>query len=313
MKKILDDMVVALFTYNQDKYTRESIQSIFEQTVWPKKLMIFDDGSTDNTKSVIEETLKSTPDGLNVEVEISPCNAGLATQINKLRNQFINTLIVTQHCDDIAVPTRLEEQYEVWKSDRRPTLVLSQFDCIDEESKIVMGRDLDEKFNFDVDTLIKRRIMPSGCSMAIDSSLFNEFPPINKNVINEDRIFLFRSLLKGEAIKIMKSLILYRHEVGNSTLKMNTKREFITSWQTILLRESYDLPMIIQDCEHNGNHEFLPKLAHRQKYIDTLINLFNGEYPTKTKAWRAFFAAKLPLRLVSSYRHKVRGYFKNAE
>lgn len=313
MKRVLEDVVVALFTYNQDKYTRESIQSIFEQTVWPKKLMIFDDGSTDNTKQVIEDTLKDTPDGLNVEVEISPCNRGLATQVNKLRNKFDNTLIITQHCDDIAIATRLEEQHKVWKSEPRPTLILSQFDCIDEESRVVIGRDQNEKFSFDVDTLIKRRIMPSGCSMAIDSSLFNEFPPINKNVINEDRIFLFRSLLKGKAIKIMKSLILYRYEVGNSTLKMNTKREFISSWQTILLRESYDLPMIIKDCEHNGNHEYLSKLANRKKYIDTLINLFKGEYSTKTEAWRAFIAAKLPLRLASSYRHKVRGYFKNVE
>ncbi|CAH7391370.1 Glyco_trans_2-like domain-containing protein [Vibrio chagasii] len=311
MKEILDDVVVALFTYNQDKYTRESILSIFNQTVWPRKLMIFDDGSSDYTEEVIKDALKDKPIGLDVEVEISLKNSGLATQINKLRGKFSQTLIITQHCDDIAVPTRIEEQYRLWKSEQKPTLILSQFDCIDEDSNVVSRRDTSEKFNFDVDTLIKRKIMPSGCSMAIDSSLFNDFPPIDAKVINEDRIFLFRSLLKGKAIKIMSSLILYRHEVGNSTLKMETKSTFISSWRTILLRESYDLPMIIKDCGHIGAHEYIPKLITRQKYIALLLNLFNAKYDTKMEAWLAFFSAKLPYRLVSGYRHKVRGYFKS--
>ena len=61
MKEILDDVVVALFTYNQDKYTRESILSIFNQTVWPRKLMIFDDGSSDYTEEVIKDALKDKP------------------------------------------------------------------------------------------------------------------------------------------------------------------------------------------------------------------------------------------------------------
>lgn len=82
MKEILDDVVVALFTYNQDKYTKESILSIFNQTVWPRKLMIFDDGSSDCTEDVIKDTLKDKPIGLDVEVEISLKNSGLATQIN---------------------------------------------------------------------------------------------------------------------------------------------------------------------------------------------------------------------------------------
>ena len=41
--------VVVMATYNGERYIYEQLESIKEQTIQPNRVLIFDDGSTDNT------------------------------------------------------------------------------------------------------------------------------------------------------------------------------------------------------------------------------------------------------------------------
>ena len=59
------DIAILLATYNGEKFLRQQLDSLFEQTCQEFRLVVHDDGSTDNTVDIIneyrsiEEVLKS--------------------------------------------------------------------------------------------------------------------------------------------------------------------------------------------------------------------------------------------------------------
>ncbi|KAB2823517.1 glycosyltransferase [Aliivibrio finisterrensis] len=311
MKKIFNDLVVAIFTYNQEGYIEESITSIYNQTIWPKVLYIFDDCSSDNTIDIIHETISKKPNGLNVEIVLNDINVGLSSQLNKLSDMFNETLIVVQAGDDISKLERLNKQYNEWKNNKDVNLVLSQFDKINEDSTFVSGRDIKENFQHNIKHIVNRRIIPAGCTAAIDSSLFNDFKPIAKDVISEDRIFILRSLLKGRAIKIMEPLISYRYNVGISTLNTRSRKEYIDSWRVMFNRELTELSANILDCKEVGNDKFIVLFMKRERYVLILNDLFHGEFISKKESYIQFFKRGVNPFLIFSFRQKVRRYFKN--
>ncbi|MEG3222117.1 glycosyltransferase [Vibrio gigantis] len=311
MKKIIDDLVVAIFTYKQQEYIEAAIDSIYNQTVWPKTLYIFDDCSPDNTGEVIDSVVERAPEGLSIEVIKNDINIGLVSQYNKLIGKFDNTLVVIQAGDDVSKPHRLETQYDSWKQSPDVKLVLSQFDKIDQNGNFVSGRDLNEKFEHTIPFIVSRKISPAGCTAAIDSELFNGFPPIAKDVISEDRIFIVRSFLKGKAVKIMESLIDYRYDVGISTLNTETKEKYVSAWKTTFYRELTEIPVNISDCQVTGNNELIRTLKIREKYIILLNDLFHGQFDSKFSGYLAFFKRGINPAKVFSFRQKMRRYFKN--
>ncbi len=56
-----DLISIVMPAYNMEKFIEESIQSILKQTIQNWELIIVDDGSTDNTKKIIDAFLKSEP------------------------------------------------------------------------------------------------------------------------------------------------------------------------------------------------------------------------------------------------------------
>lgn len=311
MRDVIDDLVVVIFTYQQEEYIKDAIISIYNQTVWPSKLIIFDDCSKDKTVNFINEVVEKKPDGLNVEVVLNDSNIGLSSQFNKLKDEFNNTLIIIQAGDDISKSERLEKQYSIWKNDSDVKLVLSQFNKINYCGDIVSGRDESEIFDFNLNSIIERNILPAGCTAAIDSSLFNDFPPLDKKVINEDRVFIFRAYLKGKAVKVMQPLIDYRYDVGISALSQNTRDEFIKKWQKMYSRELVDLSMNINDAKHINRYDVLDVLYERKAFIKLLNDVFFGFYNSKFNVWKAFLLKKVNFKRVFKVNRRVNKYFKN--
>ena len=67
----MSTVAVLMSTYNGEKYLREQLDSIFAQKDIEVKLFVRDDGSTDNTISILEEYASVFPveillDGENV-------------------------------------------------------------------------------------------------------------------------------------------------------------------------------------------------------------------------------------------------------
>ena len=97
---------VILPTYNCAEYLNESIQSILNQTFTDFELIIINDGSTDDTDSILTLLQDS-----RVRV-YRQNNQGLSKTLNRAIHLAKSNLIARQDADDISLPYRLEKQYD---------------------------------------------------------------------------------------------------------------------------------------------------------------------------------------------------------
>jgi glycosyltransferase involved in cell wall biosynthesis len=91
--------------YNSELYIAEAIQSILNQSYQNIELIIFDDGSTDGTRKVIQSF-----DDPRIVKMLSDQNYGVVRARNDMIDRACGQYIALMDADDIADPTRLEKQ-----------------------------------------------------------------------------------------------------------------------------------------------------------------------------------------------------------
>lgn len=99
---------VVMPVLNGEKYLREAIESICSQTFTDWELIIINDGSTDNTPSILREyAIKDT----RIRVITHMQKMGLAPSINDGIRASYGKYIARFDSDDISLPHRFETQY----------------------------------------------------------------------------------------------------------------------------------------------------------------------------------------------------------
>ena len=96
---------VLMPAYNSELYIAEAIQSILNQTYQNIELIIFDDGSSDKTRQVIE----GFTDRRIIKI-LSDQNYGVVRARNEMIDRASGKYIALMDADDIAVPARLDKQ-----------------------------------------------------------------------------------------------------------------------------------------------------------------------------------------------------------
>ncbi|HAT39155.1 glycosyltransferase family 2 protein [Polynucleobacter necessarius] len=96
---------VLMPAYNSELYIAEAINSILQQSYQNIELLIFDDGSTDKTRQIIE----SFGDPRIVKI-LSDQNYGVIKARNEMIDRAGGQYIALMDADDIADPTRLAKQ-----------------------------------------------------------------------------------------------------------------------------------------------------------------------------------------------------------
>lgn len=100
-------ITVLMSVHNGEKYLKEAIESILNQTFKDFEFLIVNDGSTDSSKEIIF----SYNDPRIVYVE-NETNIGLTKSLNKGLKLAKGEYIARMDADDISLPERLEEQVE---------------------------------------------------------------------------------------------------------------------------------------------------------------------------------------------------------
>lgn len=104
MKKIS----VIIPCYNQEKYIAETINSVLEQTFKDFEIIIVNDGSTDNTYTIITDFQKKYPQLITI---INQENKGLPATRNAAIQRATGEYIFPLDGDDKIAPTCLEKLY----------------------------------------------------------------------------------------------------------------------------------------------------------------------------------------------------------
>ena len=108
------ELSVLLPVYNGASYLREAIESILGQTYTDFELIVIDDGSTDDSLSVVGEFADS---GILV---FSQTNKGLAASLNRAIGLAKGRYVARQDQDDLSLPQRFEKQIRFF--DEHPRL-----------------------------------------------------------------------------------------------------------------------------------------------------------------------------------------------
>ena len=214
---------VVVCTYNGEKYLREQLQSILDQTMPPDEIIVSDDGSTDSTLEIIEELASSygvaqTP-VWRVETRTKPLgvSGNFASALTKARGEFI----------------ALADQDDVWESERvekglahfndgvllvhsdatlieasgRPTgTLMSALRLTSSERRnLLSGRALD--------TLLRRNVV-TGATTMIRPSLLEQALPIPEGWVHDEWLALVAAA-QGGVVFQEDSLIRYRQHGNN--------------------------------------------------------------------------------------------------
>lgn len=132
MKKVL----VLMATYNGEKYLEKQIDSILNQKNIDVSLLIRDDGSTDNTKKIIQRKMK-------LESKISLLEADAEDSHGAMINYY-KLLCIAQTTesmkydffalsdqDDVWLPNKLAIMSKRFKNSNKPELVYANYSVID--------------------------------------------------------------------------------------------------------------------------------------------------------------------------------------
>lgn len=119
-------VTVLLPVYNAEKYLREAIESILNQTYQDFELLIINDGSTDDSHSIIQSYKDQRIRLLNLEQ-----NMGLVKALNVGLSEVHSEYIIRADADDICLPNRIERQVAFMQQNQHIGACGSWFDNMD--------------------------------------------------------------------------------------------------------------------------------------------------------------------------------------
>ena len=211
---------VALCTYNGEKFIREQLDSILKQSLKTDEIIICDDGSTDNTISIIEEYIVSNPSIITLyENEV---NLKVNKNFEKCISLCNGDYIFLSDQDDIWKPNKVEIILSIFKSNKQIEGVFSNAELIDEQSTVIPHFDLWKSVTFceeklkkplDLFKIIKHRgNMVTGATLCLKASCLKDIIPIPDGIQNfyHDEWIAIILAYKKALVYTTENLISYR-------------------------------------------------------------------------------------------------------
>ena len=127
----MDIVTIGLPVYNAQLFIKDAIQSILNQTYSNFKLLIIDDGSTDDSIEII----KSFKDN-RIELIVDNQNFGLPFRLNQMAQLSKTKYLARMDADDIMHPERIEVQLKILENNSKIDVLGTNVLSIDEYNKI---------------------------------------------------------------------------------------------------------------------------------------------------------------------------------
>ena len=256
---------VLMPAYNSELYIAEAIQSILNQTYRNIELIIFDDGSSDKTRQVIQ----GFTDPRIIKV-LSDQNYGVVRARNEMIDRTTGKYIALMDADDIADPTRLEKQVSVLETGKYDLCGSAQWVLDEGTGRIKKSKD---RFS-DADLCALLSVYCSLCNSAMTgkAKIFKRFKYDTSILTSEDYYLWVQMAAAGfRFLNLPERLITYRRYPAQ-TSSIHLEKFKLT---TIEVQKKYLALLQI-------NPDFYPRhLPWRQRWIDGigLLRELNQRFP----------------------------------
>ncbi len=125
---------VLIPTYNVEKYIRSAINSVINQTYINFEIIVVDDGSSDQTFSILEEIKKNEP---RLKLFKNEKNLGIVKTLNFGLSVSRGEYIVRMDGDDLCHPKKIEKQLDCLLKNENIALIGCDVMSIDENNNIL--------------------------------------------------------------------------------------------------------------------------------------------------------------------------------
>ncbi len=227
---------VVIPAYNCEKTIQYTICSVINQTFTDFELLIFDDGSTDDTTNIIESF-----SDIRIKLYKDGYNKGIACRLNQLINLASGHYLIRMDGDDLMFHDRLERQVKFLQEHPDVDVVGAPAIVIDENNNILGLRGRASRiWSFDDLFMSSRFIHPT---VAGKTEWFRNWKYDESLSGCEDMDLWIRSFKKSVFADILEPVLFYCEPL-TFRLKTYLKR------QTLLLRYSWGMRRYMDNKGH---------------------------------------------------------------
>jgi len=144
-KHMIPTVSVIIPSFNHERFIKECIESVSNQTFRDFEVIITDDGSTDNSVAII----KSFSDP-RIKLFVHPKNRGACIAANNCISQSKGKYIAMLSSDDAWYPEKLAVQVKYLENHPHTAAVFGKVDWINENSDLILDERFPYKHVFDV-------------------------------------------------------------------------------------------------------------------------------------------------------------------
>ena len=286
------DYEVIMATWNGRKYLIEQLNSIASQSVPPKRIIVSDDGSSDNTIELLNQWQTSNNLPLIIYTNTNE-NLGSCKNFEKLLFLSSASYVMLSDQDDLWDPCkaenyitamlRLEKKY----SQNVPLLVHSDLRVVNDDASLISNSFFSyERLNSNRNDWISIGLqnIVTGCACLVNRACVEKSLPFADETILHDWWLALVAARFGQICFLPKSYISYRQHQNNLVGATGFKRRLISRFFDVF-SDSF--------IEHSVGLSLRQLYSFQQMYLLEDLSL--------SAKFKALFSKRMTTRLRSAY------------
>ncbi len=210
--------------YNHEKYVELALNSVLEEDYPNKEIIIIDDGSKDNSKTIINHWIENNKNKIKILFK-SRENKGVTKTLNELIDLANGEYIALLASDDLLCNNSLKKRYEYLKNNPHRMAAFADAIIIDADNNLVHESAYDNFFKIDREKLkndkfLKREIVIAskvpGPALLVRKKIYDEIGRYDENICYEDWDFYLRAVSKNLLGFVDDIICKYRVHPNNS-------------------------------------------------------------------------------------------------
>ena len=211
---------ILMAAYNGERYISEQIESILSQTFTDWRLLIRDDGSTDNTPAIIEDYAAKYPGKIEIVHDDVVCKNSTKNFFELLKHADSDYVMFSDQ-DDVWLPYKVQITYDYMKKAEcdnpgKPVMVFTGMQAVDAELRsidVILRLDFPE-YRYTFKELLSGNCA-SGCTQILNRACYEGMGGFQEGIPYHDYWASLYASAFGTIVRVPMALILYRQHGDN--------------------------------------------------------------------------------------------------
>ena len=272
--------------YNVEKYIRQCLDSIINQTYKNIEILLIDDGSVDNSGKICDEYAKNDK---RIKV-FHQKNSGVSRARNKGLDNITGDYVMFVDSDDWLELNACEILIKILKKHHVQFLIFNLYKEYNNRIVKMKEYNIPKSDNLLVKKIQAKILAPSikiddfsigqigfACTKIISSKLFktNRFPFENKKAVYED-VLLYYNLFENVDKVLVCNEYLYHYRILNTSATRGYNADFPQ------ISDEFNKQILLLKDKHKNDKYYFQSVYVRNLFnLTTVLNLFINNFDTR--------------------------------